>query len=143
MATALDNEATVRRFYNEIWSQGNLATVDETFDPNFAFILTFTRTDTIEGFKQLVNINRVAFENLTYVPNEVVADDSKAAAWWTMSAKHVGTWRNVPASNKHASIQGLTFFWFTPEGKLKQAVVQNDFVGLMRQIGGIKTIVEG
>jgi steroid delta-isomerase-like uncharacterized protein len=137
------NEQAMRRFMSEIWSKGDMETLDELIDPHFAFILAFTRTDDIEGFRRMVNYNRMVFEGLTYVPNDVVADDDKGACWWTMSSKHVGTWRNVPGSNKDVSIQGVTFFWFTPEGKFKQAIVQNDVMGLMRQINGIKMLYEG
>jgi hypothetical protein len=65
------------------------------------------------------------------VPNDVVADDDKGACWWTMSSKHVGTWRNVPGTDrKDVSIDGVTFFWFTPEGQVRQrAIVENDVHG--------------
>ena len=138
-----ENEDAMRRFMSEIWSKGDMAAIDELIDPNFAFILAFTRTDTVEAFRQMVIRNRIAFEGLTYVPNDVVADDTKGACWWTMSSKHVGAWRNVPGSNKDVSIQGVTFFWFSPGGKFKQAIVQNDVMGLMRQIDGIKMLYEG
>jgi steroid delta-isomerase-like uncharacterized protein len=137
---ARENEDAVRRFMTEIWSKGDMKTVDEIIDPHFAFILAFTRTDTIEAFKKMVDVNRTVFEGLTYVPNDIVADHTKAACWWTMSSKHVGTWRNVPASNKDVTIDGVTFFWFSPEGKMQRAVVENDVMGLMRQIDGIKML---
>jgi steroid delta-isomerase-like uncharacterized protein len=133
-----ENEESMRRFMSEIWSKGDMAVIDELIDPNFAFILAFTRTDTIDGFRQMVVRNREVFEGLTYVPNDVVADDTKGACWWTMSSRHVGTWRNVPASNEDVSIDGVTFFWFTPEGRFARAVVENDVLGLMRQIGGVE-----
>jgi steroid delta-isomerase-like uncharacterized protein len=138
-----ENEDAIRRFMTEIWSKGDMDTIDELIDPKFAFILAFTRTDTIDGFKGMVNRNRAVFEHLTYVPNDIVADDGKAACWWTMSSKHIGPWRNVPASNKDVAIDGVTFFWFSPEGKLVRAVVENDVMGLMRQINGIKMLYEG
>ncbi len=137
-----ENEDAIRRFMTEIWSKGDMNTIDEIIDPNFAFILAFARTDTIDGFKKMVNVNRNVFEHLTYVPNDIVADDGKAACWWTMSSKHIGTWRNVPGSNKDVTIDGVTFFWFSPQGKLVKAVVENDVMGLMRQINGIKMLYE-
>lgn len=137
-----ENEDAIRRFMTEIWSKGDMNTIDEIIDPNFAFILAFTRTDTIDGFKGMVTKNRVAFQNLTYIPNDIIADDDKAACWWTMTSKHVGTWRNVPGTNKDVAIDGVTFFWFSPEGKLAKAVVENDVMGLMRQINGIKMVYE-
>jgi steroid delta-isomerase-like uncharacterized protein len=137
-----ENADAVRRWCTEIWSKGDMDTIDELIDPNFAFILSFARTDTIEGFKNLVIRNRTVFENLTYVPNDIVAEDGKAACWWSMTSKHIGTWRNVPASNKDVAIDGVTFFWFSPQGKLVKAVVENDVIGLMQQINGLKMLYE-
>jgi steroid delta-isomerase-like uncharacterized protein len=131
-----ENERAMRRFMSEIWSRGDMDALDELIAPDFAFVLAFARTDTIEGFRQMVKRNREVFEGLTYVANDVVADDTKGACWWTMTSKHVGTWRNVPASHKDVSIEGVTFFWFTPEGQFQRAVVENDVLGLLRQIGG-------
>ena len=138
-----ENEDAMRRFMTEIWSKGDMNTIDELIDPNFAFILAFTRTDTVDAFKGMVTRNRATFEGLTYVANDIVADDTKGACWWTLRGKHVGTWLNVPGSNKNVSIDGVTFFWFSPEGKMMQAVVENDVMGLMRQINGVKLVYEG
>ncbi|HTJ57156.1 MAG TPA: ester cyclase [Devosiaceae bacterium] len=137
-----ENEDSLRRFMTEIWSKGDMDTIDELMDPDFKFILAFAHFDNAEAFKKLVVTNRTVFEGLTYVPNDIVADETKGAVWWTMSSKHVGTWRNVPGSNKDVSIEGVSFFWFTPEGKFAKAIVENDVMGLMRQIGGIKMLYE-
>ena len=137
-----ENEDAMRRFMTEIWSKGDMNTIDELIDPHFNFILAFAKFDTIDGFKTLVTNNRNVFEGLTYVPNDVVADDTKGACWWTMSSKHIGTWRKVPGSNKDVSIEGVTFFWFSPEGKMIKAVVENDVMGLMRQIGGVTMVYD-
>ncbi len=142
MASAAQNEDAIRRFMTEIWSKGDLKTADEIMEPDFQFILAFTRTTDLDGFKGMVTRNRAVFENLTYVPNDVVASDEKAACWWTMSSKHIGTWRNVPGSNKDVTIDGVTFFWFSPAGKMQKAIVENDVMGLMRQINGIKLLYD-
>ena len=134
---ANENRIAVRRFLDDIWSKGDMAAIDELLDPDFAFILAFMRTDGIEGFKNLVHANRTAFENLTYVaaPGDVVAEDDKAAAYWTMSAKHVGTWAGIEATNVDVSIEGMTFFRIGADGKITDARVQNDVRGLRRQLG--------
>ncbi len=95
------------------------------------------RTDGTEAFKNLVRANRTAFENLTYsaAPGDVVAEDDKAAAYWTMTAKHVGTWAGIEATGINVSIEGITFFRFGADGKITDARVQNDVRGLRRQLG--------
>jgi steroid delta-isomerase-like uncharacterized protein len=137
-----ENEDAIRRWCGDIWSKGDMDAIDELLDPKFQFILSFAGTETIDAFKRMVTTNRLAFENLTYVPNDIIADDMKGACWWTMTSKHVGTWRNVPGSYKNVSIEGLTFFWFSERGKFVKAHVENDVLGLMKQINGIKMLYE-
>lgn len=142
MATAEQNEIALRRFFTEVWSQGDLETADEILETDFAFILAFARTDTLDAFKQMVVRNRQAFEGLTYTPKDIFATETKGAGWWTMTSKHVDTWRNVPGSNSDVSIDGITYAWFSPAGKLQRAVVHNDVLGLMHQIDGVKLVYE-
>jgi steroid delta-isomerase-like uncharacterized protein len=137
MSDNKDKVESIRRWCDVIWSQGDVQTMDELLDPNFSFVLAFMHTDTLEAFKKLVAYNRTVFENLTYKCNDAVADGLKGACWWTMTSRHVGEWRHIPGSNKLVSIEGVTFFWFSEEGKFTKAIVENDVLGLMRQIGGV------
>ena len=36
-----ERETKVRRFYDDVWSQGDMDAADEILDPGFRFILTF------------------------------------------------------------------------------------------------------
>ncbi|WP_201981953.1 ester cyclase [Hymenobacter rubidus] len=134
------NTSYLLRFFDEIWSQGNMETADEICDPNFQFILAFAHLDGLEAFKGLVKNNRRIFENLTYktTRDDIVTTELKGAAFWNMSTtKHQDTWRNVPASGNPVAIKGMTFFRFNEEGKLTEARVQNDVISMMKQINGI------
>jgi steroid delta-isomerase-like uncharacterized protein len=130
------NRSAARRFLEDIWSKGDMQAVDELLTPDFAFVLSFMRTDGTDEFKNLVHANRTAFENLTYSTTEedIVAEEGKAAAYWTMSAKHVGTWAGIEATGKEVSIEGMSFLRFRGD-KISEARVQNDVRGLRRQLG--------
>ena len=134
---ASENRIAARRFLEDVWSKGDMNAVDELLDPNFAFILSFMRTDGLEAFKNLVRANRTAFENLTYTsaPGDIVAEDDKAAAYWTMTSRHVGTWSGIEATGINVSIEGMSFFRFGADGKIVDVRVQNDVRGLRRQLG--------
>lgn len=144
MATEAENRNTILRFMKEVWSEGNLETTDEIVAPDFQFILAFAHLTDREQFKGLLVRNRGIFQDLTYNVDDpvedVVADDVRGAVFWRMTSKHIGTWRGVPASNKDVTIKGMTFFKFNPDGKIGEARVQNDVMGLMKQIGGITVI---
>jgi len=142
MATAQENEKKIRAFYKEIWSEGDMEVVDQILAPDFNFILAFLHVKDRESFKKLVQYNRQIFENLVYhvddQEGDIVANDKKGAGCWRMTSKHVGTWRNVPPSNKDVEINGMGFFKFSPEGLITEVRVQNDVIGLMVQIDGVK-----
>lgn len=146
MADIEKNRQTIIRFLREVWSKADLETVDEILDPDFKFILAFAVIENREGFKKLLAVNHTVFQNLTYHVDDdegdVVADESRGAGFWRMTSKHIGTWRNVPASNADVNIKGITFFKFSPEGRLTEARVQNDVLSMMKQIGGVKMLYE-
>jgi hypothetical protein len=138
------NSASVRQFLEVIWSGGDLKLAEEIVAPDLQFILAFAHLDGRDAFLALVEKNRGIFENLKYVVAEgdIIAEEMKAAAFWQMSAKHIGTWRNVPASDKNVGISGMSFFRFNEEGKINEVRVQNDVMSLMNQIGGIKKLFD-
>ncbi|RDB02705.1 ester cyclase [Runella aurantiaca] len=139
------NRVAIRQFLEDVWSKGNVEIAEKIIDPNFQFILAFAHLDGRAAFMGLVERNRSIFENLTYSvesEDDIVADDTKGAAFWAMKSKHIGTWRNVPASYKDVAINGMTLFRFNEEGKIYEAKVQNDVMSLMSQIGGIKKLYD-
>ncbi|MBU1823171.1 MAG: ester cyclase [Bacteroidetes bacterium] len=146
MATAKENEKKILAFFRDVWSEGNMEVVDQILSPDFNFILAFAHLKDRESFKKLVQANRRIFENLTYHVDDdegdVVATEDKGAGCWRMTSRHVDTWRNVPASNKDVEIKGISFFKFSPDGLMTEARVQNDVMGLMRQIDGIKVLYD-
>ena len=128
----------VTRWFDEIWSTGDMQAVDEVLDPNLEFILSFNKTHGLDQFKRLLMANRNAFENLTYHGDEIVVDGNTAAAYWTMhTTKHRATWNNVEPSGNPVSIHGMSFFHFA-NGKIVEIKVISDLYGMMSQIGGIK-----
>jgi len=131
--------AAINRWFEDIWSKGDMQACDEVLDPNLKFILSFNQTEDLDQFKRLLTTNRNAFENLTYWPLEIVVDGNVASAHWRMStSKHRAPWNGVEPSGKEASIRGMSFFHFGNDGKMVEIIVLSDLYSLMSQIGGIK-----
>jgi predicted ester cyclase len=138
--TKQEAAAAVQRWFNDIWSRGDLQACNEVLDQNLEFILSFNQTHGLDAFKRLLEINRTAFENLHYWADDddIVADENKAAAYWTMHTdKHRAKWSGVEPSGKEATIHGMSLFRFA-NGKIVEIHVISDLYGLMEQIGGLK-----
>jgi steroid delta-isomerase-like uncharacterized protein len=131
-----DNEVAAHRFLVDVWSKDDLGAVDELISHNFSFVLSFMATHGSDDFKELVRRNRAAFADLTYTVEDVVAGEDKAAAYWKMNGIHVGVWNNIAPTNKQVSIGGMTLFKFS-KGKIVEAKVQNDVLGLMQQLDAV------
>lgn len=132
-STTEQHRDTARRFLEQVWSEGDLETAEEILTPDVAFVLSFMKTEGVAAFMDLVRRNRTAFKDLTYRVDELVADDTQAAAYWTMSAEHVDTWNKIEATGKAVSIEGMSFFKFDGD-RIREVRVQNDVMGLMRQL---------
>jgi steroid delta-isomerase-like uncharacterized protein len=144
MTTEQNNIETIKKYVTEIWNKGDVAVIDELIHPDFNFILVFAHLTNKEDFKKMVAVNHVVFQDLTYHVDDpfgdIVVDETKGSCFWRMTGKHIGVWRNVPASNKDVDISGITFFKFTEDGKLIEARVLSDVFSLMNQIDGIKEL---
>lgn len=138
------NTQSAREFLEKVWSQGDRTVAERIIDPDFRFLLAFSHLDGRDTFLALVEKNRDTFENLTYsvAPDDIVAEELKAVAYWTMTFRHVKPWRNIPASNKQVSVDGMTFFRFNEAGNITEARVQNDVLSLMEQINGIQKLYD-
>lgn len=137
MANVLDdNRRLVQRFMEDIWSRGDEQAINECLTSDFTFVLSFTTVTGIPDFRAMVERNRAAFRNLNYRVDDTVAEETKAAVFWTMTSTHVGTWREVEGTNRDVSIRGMTVFYIR-DGRIYEAYVENDVLGLMTQIGGV------
>ena len=133
-----DNRDAARRYLEDIWSKGDMAAVDDLCAPNFVFVLPVPpfKLEGPDTLKKLVNVNRTAFHGLTYAVEDIVTEGDRAVAYWTMSGVHEETWNNIEPTGKHVSIQGMTYFLFSG-GQIVEARVQNDALGLLRQLGAV------
>lgn len=137
MAAILDdNRRLVHRFLEEIWSRGDQKAISECLTDDFTFVLSFTTTRGVPAFQAMVERNRNAFRNLAYHVDDTIVEETKASAFWTMTSTHVGTWREIEGTNRDVSIRGMTVFYIR-DGRIYEAYVQNDVLGLMTQIDGV------
>lgn len=66
------NKELVRRFYDELWNEGNMATADEIISPDFAD--GFSGQTGIEPLKGTVDMFRSAFPDLKITYSDMIAE---------------------------------------------------------------------
>ena len=83
-----DNKAIVRRFYDEIWNEGDMAVADEIMATDF--IDGFTGNDGVDGLKDVVAMFRAAYPDLHIEYEDMIAEGDLVAVTITTTGTYAG-----------------------------------------------------
>ncbi len=133
-----ENKALACRLFDEVWAKGNLAVADEVQASNFVLLHAppGIRPDR-EGYKQWAGMISIGFTDRQNTIEEQIAEGDKDATRWTMKGKHTGDLMGVAATNKQATVTGITIDRFEG-GKIVEEWNEVDQMGMMQQLGVIK-----
>jgi steroid delta-isomerase-like uncharacterized protein len=131
-----ENKAIVRRWSEELWSQGNLAVADEIVasdylrhDPGDPFPARGP-----EDVKRLVGMLRGMLPDLTIEIEDIVGEEDKVVIRYTA----VGTDRNGfmghPPTGKVTRAAAIQIFRLA-NGKIVESWAVRDDLGVLRQLG--------
>ena len=131
-------KADARRFYlhlNRALRTGNLAELDEVLAPdavdhNPAPGMKPGREGIEAAFAEL----RLAFPDLAFTVEDVIAEGDKAACRLSSRATHGGTFQGLPPSGKQVRQTGIDILRFA-HGKVVERWGEFDTLGLLAQLG--------
>jgi predicted ester cyclase len=134
-----ENKANARRFYEEVWNQGNVAALNELMSPSaVAHQLPPGVPSGISGFKLYVKAYRVVFPDAHFAVEDLIAEGDKVVVRWTMTGTHKGRLPFLPGmhpTGKRVTLRGLTLLRYGAAGKIAESWANTDPLGLMRQVG--------
>ncbi len=134
MDMATDHKARVRRFYDEIWNQGDLSASAELCQPDMKFRgSTGERMQGVDAFASYVRQVRSALADYRCDIVELVAEGNKLCARMQFGGIHVGEFLGFAPTSRHLHWAGSAFFVFV-EGKIADLWVLGDLNGLMDQL---------
>ena len=101
------NLLIVRRFFDELWTNGRLEAVDELLAPAHTHHLSGDDLGGPEEVKALAVFLRAAFPDLRFViEDEVVADD-KVVVRWTAVGTHRGDFDGIAPTGRVVTWTGI------------------------------------
>ena len=130
-----ENQAVVRRYFAEVWSQGKLAVVDELTAPDFVRHST-TTPGGVRGhaaLKAYVTRNRAAFQDFQVTVDDVFAAGEKVAVRWTGRGIHRGEYGGIAPTDTRVSVTGINILRLAG-GKLAEEWMNFDALGLQQQL---------
>jgi steroid delta-isomerase-like uncharacterized protein len=135
---SMENKTIVRRLYEEVWNERKLKVVDELLSASHALQDPNVSGSQVgpAGYKRTVTELTTGFPDLCFTIEDVIAEGEKVVACWTFAGTHQGVYREIPATGKKISVEGITIHHIR-KGKILDSYTRWDALGLMRQIGAI------
>jgi predicted ester cyclase len=133
---AAANKELVRRFYQEVFVDWNLALVDEVVSSEFR------SHDWPEGgptgpqaFRDFYAQVRSAFPDTHYEVDDLIAGGDKVVVRWRLLGTHQGDFRGTAPTGRPIELKGIAIYR-VEGGKLMERWVVFDLHGLIEQIEG-------
>jgi steroid delta-isomerase-like uncharacterized protein len=102
------NKALLRRFYEELWSQGDLEAIPELVAENFVDHHPLPGAPPgREGLAALVTTWRTAFPDMRETVEDLIAEGDKVVGRFTMRGTHGGEFMGVPPTGRSVAMSGI------------------------------------
>jgi serine phosphatase RsbU (regulator of sigma subunit)/predicted ester cyclase len=109
--SAQENEALVRRYFEEAWVKRNLTAVDEFMVPNYVeHQIPDGRLTSRHSLKQLLAMYYRAFPDMKSILHDILAQGDRVMYRWSVNATHLGDWLGIPPTGNHMRATGITIY---------------------------------
>jgi predicted ester cyclase len=119
-----DGKAIVTRLINDVMNGGDLAAIDEIYDPEMA-----------AGARRWIEPFRTAFPDVHMETIELVAEGDRVAGRFRCSGTQLGPWRGRKPSGKRMHDIDEVYFFTVRDGRIVEAWGLEDTAKRMRQLG--------
>jgi steroid delta-isomerase-like uncharacterized protein len=131
-----DAATLMRRWFDEIWNEGRIESVDELLAED-ALMWGIARPDQSSRggaeFKEFYHHQRSATPDVKINLDQVVQEGDTAFARWTVTGTHTGDGLGIPATNKTITLKGMSACRAS-NGKIVEGWNIWDQIGLARQL---------
>jgi steroid delta-isomerase-like uncharacterized protein len=134
------NKSIVRRWYEEVFSQGNFDLIPQLFSADWV------NHDPsgppggwpvgLEGATVVAGAYRTAFPDIKITIDDQVAEGDRVVTRWTTRGTNTGSLMGMPATGRPATITGISIERIAG-GKIAETWVNFDGMGMMMQLGMI------
>ena len=136
---SIQNKLILRRFFEELFNQGNLAAADEIVSE------TYVNHNAVPGeapgragLTQFIAYTRSAFRDLNFTITDQIAEGGKVTTRWTATGIHQGAFAGVPATGKAVAITAINIHRVN-NGQIQEGWLNWDALGFLQQVGALPT----
>jgi steroid delta-isomerase-like uncharacterized protein len=129
-----ESKARVRRYFEEVWNEGNLEAIDELLSPDYlGHDPAVEDVRGPEGMKRQVQMVRDAFPDLQFVIDDQIAEGDMVATRWSASGTHRGMFLRIPPTHKSVTITGISFSRLR-DGKYVEGWLERDTFSIVKDL---------
>jgi steroid delta-isomerase-like uncharacterized protein len=133
--TTEDNKATVRRFIDALFTEGNLAAPDEYLAPDFInHDPPVGVSADAEGMRTAGAMFRAAFPDWHSEVHDLIAEHDVVVERFTASGTHEGELMGAAPTGKTVVLEGINIFRVR-DGRITERWGRLDELGLLQQLG--------
>jgi steroid delta-isomerase-like uncharacterized protein len=137
MAAADENRRTMQRFVQFInTADKQLATELVSAEAVFHVPGRPEPVSGPPGYLEIIQMMRSGFPDIQWTLEEMIAENDKVAARFTMRGTHQGSFFGVPPTGKKITVQALNIYRFA-DGQIVEERGQPDLLELLKQIGAL------
>ena len=126
------NKTVARRFIEEVLGKGNFGLLPEITTESY---LDHNLPSGVTP-QQSIAAFRAGFPDAQVKVEEVIAEGDKTVVRWTMQGTNSGSFFGMPPTGLPIKMSGISMYRIAG-GKLAEAWVQYDQLGLMQQLGAV------
>jgi steroid delta-isomerase-like uncharacterized protein len=125
MVDTATNKAVVRRLWDEVWNQGDLAVTDQILDPPYA-----------AHERAFVPVVRAAFPDSHHTIEDLIAEGDRVVTRFTWTGTHRGEFLGIAATGRPISIGGIWIHRLA-DGRIVEGREWGhlDWLGVLQQLG--------
>ena len=129
--------ASAHRFFEEVFSQGDLDLVDELVAPDYVGHPSGPEEELRgpQGVREYIGRLREGIPDLTLTIEDQVADGDKVATRWTARGTHDGELLGAAPTGRTATVTGITIQRLGAKGRIVEGWTSWDMLGMLQQLG--------
>ncbi|MDI1325855.1 MAG: ester cyclase [Brevundimonas sp.] len=129
------NKALIRRFFEEVWSTGDIARRDDFLAPGYRGHMSGApETIDRDGWTAWFQGFRTAFPDARFIVEDMIGEGDRVAARLTMRGTHQGPLNGIPATGRPVIVSGMSIERIA-EGRIVEGWNENDALGMLQQLG--------
>lgn len=136
-----ENEAIIRRWLEEGWTNGNLSVADELIDPDFIAHVAGGQAvpSGPDGVRQIVTAWRTGFPDGRMVIDDLIGVADKVVIRMTWRGTHQGDFYGIAPTNRQVSVTSIGIDRVV-NGKIVEGWGEVDMLGMYQQLGVIAAL---